>query len=97
MAPFALSRGRCDLNRDRLRGTLRAAFPPGICYGVMIVSHMLALSLTQVAYMISVKRLSLVFGVLYGHLMFREEGLRERLAGTLLMLAGIVFIVVSAG
>ena len=57
---------------------------------------MLAISLTKVAYMISVKRLSLLFGVLYGHYLFREGCLRERLLGTTLMLAGVILIVWSS-
>lgn len=93
MAPYALYRGRRDLGRGRLRETFGAAFPPGFCYGVMIVSHMLALSLTQVAYMISVKRLSLVFGVIYGHVLFRESGIPDRLMGVSLMVAGVALIV----
>ncbi len=51
------------------------------------------LSLTNVAYMISVKRLSLLIGVFYGHVLFRESGIRERLLGTALMLTGFVLIV----
>lgn len=96
LAPYALHRGRLDLVPERRWDTLRAAFPPGLSYGVMISSHLVALGLTQVAYMISVKRLSLVFGVLYGHLMFREEGLRERLLGTGIMVAGVALIVWSS-
>ncbi|MCK7510529.1 MAG: hypothetical protein MZV70_45055 [Desulfobacterales bacterium] len=59
----------------------------------MIISHMIAMSLTQVAYMISVKRLSLIFGVIYGYVLFRESGIRERLAGTALMIAGFALII----
>lgn len=94
--PVALWRGRRELAAGSRRETFRAAFLPGISYALSIVCHMLAISLTKVAYMISVKRLSLLFGVLYGHLLFREEGLRERLSGTLLMLAGVLLIL-SAG
>jgi len=43
--------------------------------------------------MIAVKRMSLLFGVLYGHFLFREEGLRERLAGGTLMITGVALIV----
>jgi len=95
-APLALWRGRRELAAQSRRETLRAAFLPGISYAVSIVCHMLALSLTKVAYMISVKRLSLLFGVLYGHYLFREGGLRERLLGTTLMLTGVMLIVQSS-
>ena len=53
---------------------------------------MTAVSLTNVAYMIAVKRTSLLIGVLYGHLFFREPGIRHRLPGALLMVAGVALI-----
>jgi drug/metabolite transporter (DMT)-like permease len=95
-APIALWRGGRELARYKRRETLRAAFLPGISYAVSIASHMLAISLTNVAYMISVKRLSLLFGVIYGHLLFKEPEIRERLLGTVLMLAGVALIVWSS-
>lgn len=67
-------------------------FPIGLCTAVMILSHFVAISMTQVAYMISVKRTSLIFSVLYGKLLFREINLRERLLGSLIMLSGVVLI-----
>jgi uncharacterized membrane protein len=42
--------------------------------------------------MLSVKRTSLIFGVLYGWLLFKEGNIRERLLGTVVMLAGVVLI-----
>ncbi|OPY85732.1 MAG: EamA-like transporter family protein [Syntrophus sp. PtaU1.Bin208] len=59
---------------------------------VTIFSHMLAISLTQAAYMIALKRTSLVIGVLYGAWWFREEKIGERLAGALLMVTGVLLI-----
>ncbi len=67
--------------------------PIGLCTAVMILSHFVAISLTQVAYMISVKRTSLIFSVLYGRLLFHEINIRERLLGSLIMLSGVVLIV----
>jgi drug/metabolite transporter (DMT)-like permease len=54
--------------------------------------HGLAVSLTKAAYMISVKRLSVVFGVIYGKILFKEVNMGFRLSGALLMLAGTVLI-----
>ena len=59
------------------------------------IATTLALKLGPVAYAISVKRLSLLIGIAYGYLLFREAGIRERLAGGLLMLLGFVLIVIS--
>ena len=59
---------------------------------LMVYTHFLALQRTEVAYMIAVKRTSLLFGILYGALLFRESGMRTRLPAGVLMLAGVVTI-----
>ena len=53
---------------------------------------MLAISMTNVAYMISLKRTSLLFGVLYGALWFKEEKIAERLMGAIIMILGVFLI-----
>jgi uncharacterized membrane protein len=58
----------------------------------MVYTHFLALQRAEVAYMIAVKRTSLLFGILYGALLFRESGMRTRLPAGVLMLAGVVTI-----
>lgn len=67
----------------------------GFFYFCMVLFHYLALELVAVPYMISIKRTSMVFGVLYGWLFFRETGLRPRLLASVLMLAGAALIVLS--
>jgi drug/metabolite transporter (DMT)-like permease len=42
--------------------------------------------------MISVKRTSLIFSVIYGRLLFGEERMKERLAGATLMAGGVALI-----
>ncbi|MBI1912970.1 MAG: EamA family transporter [Deltaproteobacteria bacterium] len=64
----------------------------GFCIAAMILSHFIALSLTNVAYMISVKRTSLIFSVIYGKILFNEVNIRERLLGSVIMVAGVVLI-----
>lgn len=69
---------------------------PGITSGLvlagMIFSHTFAISLTQAAYMIAIKRSSLLFGVLFGALFFREANIRERLLGASIMMGGVIII-----
>ena len=62
---------------------------------VMVYTHFKALQAVEVAYMIAVKRTSLLFGILYGALIFRETGMRARLPAGLLMLAGVVVILLG--
>ena len=66
----------------------------GLLEAIGIVCQMHALPLTQVSYVIAVKRLSIVFGVLLGALVLREPDLAHRLPGALLMVAGVFFIAV---
>jgi drug/metabolite transporter (DMT)-like permease len=61
----------------------------------MIYTHFLALQRVEVAYMISVKRTSLLFGILYGALVFREPGLANHLPAAALMLAGVALMALT--
>ena len=57
------------------------------------ISHGFAISLTKAAYMISIKRLSILFGVIFGAVIFKERNIRFRLAGATLMLSGAALII----
>jgi len=85
---FLIARGKLPLVLSRPKKFI----PIGFFSALMIITHFAALNLTQVAYMISVKRTSLLFTVLYGRLLFGEENIRERLAGAVIMLAGVALI-----
>ncbi len=67
----------------------------GITFFLMIIFHMLAISLVNVAYMISIKRTSLLFSMLFGYYMFKEDNVAEKAVGGVIMLAGFVLIVLS--
>jgi uncharacterized membrane protein len=64
----------------------------GLLMGLMVYTHFLALQQIEVAYMIAVKRTSLLFGILYGAFVFRESGLAARLPAGALMLTGVILI-----
>ncbi len=70
----------------------RAGLMVGAFMAMMVISHMLAISLVEAAYMIAVKRTSLLFGVLYGAWLFREARITERLTGAVIMVAGVLLI-----
>jgi len=63
----------------------------------MVLCHFWAISLVDVAYMISVKRTSLFFSVIYGKILFKEQRILERLVGVAFMLVGITLILFSKG
>lgn len=56
------------------------------------ILHVWAISLTTAAYMVSVKRLSVLFSILYGKLLFHEPHIRLRLLGGTIMLVGTALI-----
>ncbi len=64
----------------------------GICMAMMMLTHLKAISLVEVSYMISVKRMSLLLGVVYGALFFKERNIRERFLGSATMVVGIILI-----
>lgn len=64
----------------------------GALMAVMVVTHFMAISMVEAAYMIAVKRTSLLFGILYGALLFREENLGRNLVAGGLMVAGVALI-----
>ena len=89
--PIALYKGK-----GIRKGTALSVLLPGVFYSFMVICHMIAISLAKVAYVISIKRMSILVGVLYGYYFFKEENIRERLFGSLLMVIGFVIIVTSA-
>lgn len=97
--PYGLSRGLngrgTGLREYLASGRYRRQFVPGMFYGGMVLTHMAAMKLTKVAYMVSVKRSSLLLSILFGYLFFREENIRDRFFGALLMFAGFVLVVSS--
>jgi drug/metabolite transporter (DMT)-like permease len=90
ISPVALYKGRGELRLMAQNGTIRASALPALCYALAAATHVFAINMTNVAYMIAVKRTSLLFGVLYGRYLFQERG---GLLATLIMLAGVMLIV----
>ncbi len=65
----------------------------GVFMAGMVVTHFYAIEQIEVAYMVAVKRTSLLFGILYGAWLFGEKGLTKNLAAGLLMVLGVFLIV----
>ena len=68
----------------------------GLATALAMIAHFHAIELVPVAYMISVKRTSLIFSVLYGGVIFGERHIRLRLLGTCIMLSGVAVIYLAA-
>jgi drug/metabolite transporter (DMT)-like permease len=71
----------------------------GLIAGCLFYLHALfhgyAISLVKAAYMISIKRLSILISVFYGGLIFKESNIKMRFLGAALMLSGAVVIIVK--
>jgi drug/metabolite transporter (DMT)-like permease len=91
LLPFALRKG---MSGAELKSGKLLFFLIGFCQALAVLCHFKGISMILVSYMISVKRMSLLFGVAFGGLFFHEEYIKQRLAGSLLMLAGVVLILV---
>ncbi|MBE9537284.1 MAG: DMT family transporter [Proteobacteria bacterium] len=90
MTPFVFMLRRDEISKVGRRPVLFIMI--GVAFGLMILSHFAAIALIEVPYMISVKRSSMIFSVLSGFFLFKESDIKDRLAGAMLMLAGIVLI-----
>ncbi|MBN1638159.1 MAG: EamA family transporter [Ignavibacteriales bacterium] len=59
------------------------------------IFHMLALSMTLVAYVVALKRLSGLISVFLGHIYLGEKNIKQRMVGATLMFTGVLLIVLS--
>lgn len=93
MFPIMIYKSRT--NMYQIRTSCKILLPIGLFNAMASIFQMIAISLTLVAYVISIKRTSVIMSVLFGHLIFKEEGVRERLLGAVIMVIGVLFIVLS--
>jgi len=76
----------------RLRTRPLACLAVGLFMAAMLLCHFHAIIRVEVAYMIAVKRTSLLFGMVYGAWLFKEPGLGRHLAAGALMVAGVLLL-----
>lgn len=90
LTPFAFRRVIKEMKSEKEKGYLFLLI--GLTFAVMLVCHFSAVRLVEVAYMISIKRTSIIFSVIYGGLLFREKDMKERLLGSMIMVCGVALI-----
>jgi uncharacterized membrane protein len=66
--------------------------PLGFIDALKYFFQLAALQFTLVAYVISIKRTSAILCVIFGALIFKEKGIKERLTGSVIMVAGVLLI-----
>jgi uncharacterized membrane protein len=69
--------------------------PLGIFNALTLLTQMAAINFVLVAYVISIKRGSAILSVCWGYLFLNEKGIRERLVGVIIMVAGVFLITLS--
>lgn len=67
----------------------------GVTFGCMIGAHMYAISMTEAAYMVAVKRTSILFAVMFGAIFLKERRTLQRMTGAFLMVAGFCAIMLA--
>ena len=64
----------------------------GLAVSLAVISQMTAIQMTLVPYVIAVKRTSIVMTSIFGFMIFKESGFRQRFAGVLFMMTGVILI-----
>jgi len=93
MFPIMIYKSRRNL--QQISPGYKALFPIGLASALTLIFQMTAINLVLVTYVISIKRTSAIMGVLFGYLIFKEKGIKERLVGVLIMIIGVIFIAFS--
>ena len=65
----------------------------GIIMALAYITINIALSMQVVSYVIAIKRLSILFSIMYGALLFKEQNIKQRSGGALIMLIGFILII----
>jgi len=86
MGPGARETGR------RIVADWKALAVIGLFALISYLSHFIAVTMVEVAYMIAVKRTMPLFGIIFGKIFFDEPHFRQRMAAGALMVAGVCVI-----
>ena len=79
----------------KIKKDLKGLFIVGLITVGALVVQFIAVQLTFVTYVLSLKRASAIFGVLYGAWIFKEEKILERLVGAIIMVSSVVLIALA--
>lgn len=82
-------------NPTTLNRNLKSLIGVGVLSTLTIICHMVAISMTIVPYVISIKRTNSILSVIFGKIFFKEGYLKERLSAAILMFIGVLLITFS--
>lgn len=87
---FPIVLWKCPQPLRQITTHWRVLVPIGLFQGLAVLVQMQAIQLTLVARVIAIKRMSALLSVLWGGLILKERGIRDRLIGTAMMVLGVV-------
>lgn len=90
LAPVMMFRARGAIKQ--IKAGLGFLVLIGLFNAAGLVCQMIAINMTLVGYVIAVKRTSVIISSLYGFYIFKEKGMKERLLGAMIMMAGVLCI-----
>lgn len=76
----------------KIKKDWKALFVIGIITTLALVAQFTAVKTALVPYVISLKRVAALFGVIYGGVMFKEQRIKERIIGTIIIVSGVILI-----
>ena len=98
MAPIVILNSRMKKNKNQKKNStvslknFKIILPIGIFSALLTICQMTAINLTLVAYVISIKRTSVIFSIVFAYFIFKEKGIKECLTGAFLMIIGVFLI-----
>ena len=90
MFPVILRKSNNALPRIRVNSKLLILL--GLMNTLQSIFAMIALEIALVPYVISLRRTTIIFSVLFGYFFFKEQRIVERLMGAIIMVLGILLI-----
>jgi len=77
---------------EKIKRNYKGLILIGFLFAVMIMAQMIAVKLTLVPYVISIKRTTAIFSVIFGYLFFKEKNFKQCLLGAIIMVIGVFLI-----
>ncbi|MBF0473047.1 MAG: EamA family transporter [Nitrospirae bacterium] len=96
LIPFTIYSCRVSKIKIVTKRNLKIGLILGFIAAFSNIMHYAALGISNVSYMIAIKRLGPLFTIILGYFFFKEAGFKERFTGALIMFAGFVLIVTSS-
>ena len=68
----------------------------GILFGLGTISFMKAIEATNISYVSAIGKVNMIISVIYGRVFFRERNFKNKLIGTIIILAGVILVITGS-